>query len=202
MEENKIVKVEMNENAQAIARAAIERLKTGEIALAEASKQMAHAAVTAKIFDPENKKFISKVSGEKEEELKQDFQGKRILAEAEKLKAKATKAEAFYINWRPVLEFDFSHLLRNKEPKQIEYKERAYGIPLMVLMLVLLTPIYCLVTIILSVINGINAICARIGETVKIARIITYGVLLIFIAFCLVLLVTYIAQSYFSIQIF
>lgn len=51
IEENKIVKVEMNENSQAIARAAIERLKTGEIALAEASKQMTLTEINQMCID-------------------------------------------------------------------------------------------------------------------------------------------------------
>src|SRR5690554_6952904 len=103
--ENEIIKTEnqqppqtLNDNAKIVAEAMAERVKSGDVNFAEASKEMAHAAVTAKVFEPENKKFIKNVSSEKESEIRQDFQGKRILAEAEKLKAKATKAEAFYTN--------------------------------------------------------------------------------------------------------
>jgi hypothetical protein len=194
-------KSEMTENARAVAKAMVERIKTGDVDFSKASKEMAHAAVTAKVFEPENKHFIHKVSAEKESELKQDFEGKRLIAEAGKLEAKSKKAEAFYKNWRPVLEFDFSNLLKNKEARQTEYKERSYGVPLMVIMLVLLTPIYCLITAVLSVINGFNAICTRISETVKIARYIAYGILLIGVAVGVVLLIAYIANSYFNINI-
>ena len=207
--ENEIIKTEnqqppqtLNDNAKIVAEAMAERVKSGEVSFSDASKEMAHAAVTAKVFEPENKKFIKNVSAEKESEIKQDFKGKRILAEAEKLKAKATKAEAFYMNWRPVLEFDFSNLLKSKEAKQTEYTERAYGITLMVLMLILLTPVYCLITAILSIINGFNAVCERIGETVKIARWITLGVLFTGVAIGAVFFIVYIAQSYFNINIF
>ena len=207
--ENEIIKTEnqqppqtLNDNAKIVAEAMAERVKSGEVSFSDASKEMAHAAVTAKVFEPENKKFIKNVSAEKESEIKQDFQGKRILAEAEKLKAKATKAEAFYMNWRPVLEFDFSNLLKSREPKNTEYHERAYGIPLMVIMLILLTPIYCAVTALLSLINGFNAVCERIGETVKIARYIAYSLLIIIVTVGAVFLLEYIASSYFNIDIF
>jgi len=205
---NEIIKTElpeqseMTENAKAVAKAMVERVKTGEVDFSKASKEMAHAAVTAKVFEPENRRFINKVSAEKESELKQDFEGKRLIAEAQKLEAKSKKAEAFYKNWRPVLEFDFSNLLKSKEAKQTEYTERAYGITLMILMLILLTPVYCLITAILSIINGFNAVCERIGETVKIARWITLGVLFTGVAIGAVFFIVYIAQSYFNINIF
>lgn len=205
MDENKLIpetKSELNETAKALSEAYAERVKSGQANFSEAAKEVAHAAVTAKAFEPENKKFIKKVTSEKEGELHEDFKGKRLIAEAQKLEAKAKKAEAFYKNWRPVLEFDFSNLLKSRMPKNTEYHERAYGIPLMVLMLILLTPIYCAVTALLSLINGFNAVCERIGETVKIARYIAYSLLIIIVTVGAVFLLEHIASSYFNINIF
>ena len=55
----------LNDNAKIVAEAMAERVKSGEVSFSDASKEMAHAAVTAKVFEPENKKFIKNVSAEK-----------------------------------------------------------------------------------------------------------------------------------------
>lgn len=158
----------------------------------EGSKSIAHIAVTAAALDgrdDENAKFLKEIKEEKQKEIKQSFTGERFKEEAKKYEAKQRKAEAFYTNFRPILEFDFSPLIPKNdktilfkkkdktdtseeknnqvEVKKPTYQDRSYGIPLMVLMLFLLTIPYCLITIVLAVGNGINAIfngIARFGK--------------------------------------
>ena len=48
---------EMTENAKLIAEAVSGRIKSGEVNFSDASKELAHALMTAKAFEPENKKI-------------------------------------------------------------------------------------------------------------------------------------------------
>lgn len=178
-------------------------------------KEIANIAVTAKALDdsnPDNDEFLDKLKRAKQAELQQEFLSEQFKAEAKKYAAKQTKAEAFYTNFRPILEFDFSHLIpKNKKntlfkskpkverrgavqnaptepqeedtaPKQqVTYKDRSYGIPLMVLMLCLLTLPYCIVSILLALANGVNAIFDGIARFGKPALIICGSIMCIII---------------------
>lgn len=160
----------------------------------EGGKSIAHVMMTAEALNgsnEENQSFLKDIKEQKQKELKQSFLGEKFKEEAKKLEAKQQKAEAFYTNVRPILEFDFSPLIpknpktsfRKKQdgvlpaqepPAQAKptYKDRSYGIPLMILMLVLLTLPYCAITIVLAVGNGINAIFNGIARFGKPALII------------------------------
>lgn len=179
-------------------------------------KEITNIAVTAKALDennPENDEFLGNIKKIKQTELEQAFLSEQFKAEAAKYAAKQTKAEAFYTNFRPILEFDFSHLipktkkntLFKHKPKtdkrgnvinppveetkeefvqnkaEITYKDRSYGIPLMVLMLCLLTLPYCVVSIILALANGINAIFDGIARFGKPALLICGSIMCIII---------------------
>ncbi|CAJ0592333.1 unnamed protein product [Cylicocyclus nassatus] len=66
--------------------------------------------------------------------LKEDFNQDKINKQKETINAKQEKAEAFYKSFRPILEFDFSNLIKKKEKDNGEpksYRDRSYGIPLM-----------------------------------------------------------------------
>ena len=172
----------------------------------EGGKAIAHVMMTAAAMNgqnEENQEFLRDIKEEKQKELKQSFLSERFKEEAKKYAAKQQKAEAFYTNVRPILEFDFSPLIpknaktklfkkkvkRDKKgnvisepiqeiPTVLEedykptYQDRSYGIGLMVLMLFLLTIPYCLITVILAVGNGINAIFNGIARFGKPALVI------------------------------
>lgn len=174
----------------------------------EGSKQIAHALATAAAMDSSdstNEPFLSDIKKQKQDELKQSFLGEKFKEEAKKYAAKQKKAEAFYTNVRPILEFDFSPLIpksaktklfkarprRDKRGNILQdqcvedvktfeekvdskptYQDRSYGIPLMILMLCLLTIPYCVITVILAIGNGINAIFNGIARFGKPALII------------------------------
>lgn len=178
-----------------------------KISYSDASKDIANALMTGKSFDETddtNKKFIDKAKSEKQRELTQDFVARRIKAEAEKLASTNTKAEAFYRHWRPILEFDLSNLIniKNKEEKERKtYSDRAYGIPLMVIMLILLTIPYCLFVVVLSAFNGINAIFEALNQFGKIARGVCVTLLIIGVAILIFYIVLGILETNFNITI-
>jgi len=178
-----------------------------KISYSDASKDIANALMTGKSFDETddtNKKFIDKAKSEKQRELTQDFVARRIKAEAEKIASTNTKAEAFYKHWRPILEFDLSNLIniKNKEEKERKtYSDRAYGIPLMVIMLMLLTIPYCLFVIILSAFNGINAIFEALNQFGKIARGICITLLIIGVVILIFYIVLGVLENNFNITI-
>lgn len=192
---------------------------TKEIDFKEGSKSIAHMMTTAAALDgsdSENAEFLKRIKEEKQKELEQSFLSERFKEEAAKYVAKQKKAEAFYTNFRPILEFDFSPLIPKKgktklwgdrikydkkgnviskpaeEPQEsVEtqaskptYNDRSYGKPLMILMLILLTIPYCLITVILAIGNGINAIFNGIARFGKPALIICGSI--VGIVICLV----------------
>lgn len=191
---------------------------TKELDFKEGSKSIAHMMTTAAALDgadAENTEFLKRIKEEKQKELEQSFISERFKEEAKKYVAKQKKAEAFYTNFRPILEFDFSPLIPKKgktklwgnkikydkkgniiskpaeEPKEEvdtketkpTYSDRSYGMPLMILMLILLTIPYCLITVVLAIGNGINAIFNGIARFGKPALIICGSI--VGIAICL-----------------
>lgn len=184
----------------------------------EGGKNIAHIMMTAEAMnnaDEDNQAFLKDIKEQKQKELKQSFLSERFKEEAKKYAAKQQKAEAFYTNVRPILEFDFSPLIPknaktslwkrkpkydkrgnvindgqdNKpsestvEERKPTYQDRSYGIPLMILMLFLLTIPYCLITVVLAIGNGINAIFNGIARFGKPALIICGSI--VGIAICL-----------------
>lgn len=167
--------------------------------LNDITNDFAKAKVTSDIINgsgKESQKLHEELAKEQKETIKESFKQDRVEQQAKTLTAKQVKAEAFYVSFRPILEFDFSHLIHKKEkgkevnePKQ--YKDRSYGIPLMVLMLVLFTLPYCLFSIVLAIFNGINAIFEAIATFSTVARVIALSIftliLLALIIYCAIL---------------
>jgi len=142
-------------------------------------------------------KYKKELAKEQKDTIKESFKQDKVAQKTKTIEEKQKKAEAFYKSVRPILEFDFSNLIKKKykkeddgiETKPKTYEDRSYGIPLMCLMLFLLTIPYCIITIILAIFNGINAIFEAIATFSKIARyialsifIIAIGVLVIYFA--------------------
>jgi hypothetical protein len=149
--------------------------------LSDITSDFAKAKATSDIMKNENgeyDKLHKELASEQKETLKESFKQDKVIKQAETLSAKQKKAEAFYISFRPILEFDFSALIHKplkkgeeeREPKT--YKDRSYGIPLMVLMLSLFVVPYCLFSIVLALCNGINAVFEAIATFGKVARVI------------------------------
>lgn len=159
--------------------------------IADITSDFAKAKVTSDIMrndSGEYDKLHKELAEEEKGTLKESFKQDRVRKQTETLNEKQKKAEAFYISFRPILEFDFSPLIHkkdnDKEPKS--YKDRSYGIPLMVLMLILFVAPYCVFSIVLALFNGINAIFEAIATFGKVARTIALSV---FVLVILVLIV-------------
>lgn len=156
--------------------------------LSDITSDFAKAKTTSDIMNNENgehDKLHKELAREQKETLKESFKQDKVLKQADTLTAKQKKAEAFYISFRPILEFDFSALIHKelKEEKiQKTYKDRSYGIPLMCLMLFLFVVPYCLFSIVLALCNGINAVFEAIATFGKVARVIATSI------FCLLLM--------------
>lgn len=165
--------------------------------LKDITNDFAKAKVTSDIINGEGKeteKLHEELAKEQKETIKESFKQDRVEQQAKTLNAKQMRAEAFYVSFRPILEFDFSHLIHKKDknnstPK--EYKDRSYGVALMCLMLALLVVPYCVFSISLALLNGINAIFEEIATFSKVARVIAITlfafVLMILIVYCAIL---------------
>jgi hypothetical protein len=174
-----------------------EQIKSGK-SITDISTDFAKAKVTSDIIKNEDGKYNSlhkELAEEQKETLKQSFVKDKVKEQTGTITAKQEKAEAFYTSVRPILEFDFSHLVHGKKsdgselvvnaPKTATYKDRSYGISLMCLMLALLVIPYCAFSILLAVLNGINAIFEAIATFGKVARTIA-TTLFIAIMMCLI----------------
>ena len=156
--------------------------------ISEITEDFVKAGVTSEIIKDEDgkfEKFHQELAEERKETIKESFRQDRIKKQAETLTTKQQKAEAFYVSFRPILEFDFSPLIHKKEKEErVEktYKDRSYGIPLMVLMLFLFVVPYCTFSIVLALFNGINAIFEAIATFGRIARVIATSIFIVLIA--------------------
>jgi hypothetical protein len=100
-----------------------EKLRKGEVDANKAGKDLAHLAVTAEVMqdNEENKEFRDKFKDVKEQELISSARESLAKQEADRLAAKQKKAEAFYVSYRPILEFDLDHLLVRSSGNRIKY---------------------------------------------------------------------------------
>lgn len=165
--------------------------------LKEITNDFAKAKVTSSIIGGEGKdseKLHEELAKEQKETIKESFRQDRVEQQAKTLSAKQVRAEAFYLSFRPILEFDFSPLIhKSSNDKKIEkdYKDRSYGISLMCLMLILFTIPYCLFSIVLAFFNGVNSIFEAIATFSKVARVIALCVftlvLMALIIYCAIL---------------
>ena len=153
--------------------------------LQEIATDYAKATTLNDIFadnSEEGKKYREDLAKQQKDTLKESYKQDSVKEKTKTITEKQKKAEAFYKSFRPILEFDFDNLIKakNKEDKPKKtYEDRSYGIPLMVLMLLLLTIPYCFVTIVLSALNGLNAILEQINSFGKIARGIAITLLIV-----------------------
>lgn len=162
--------------------------------VSEIASDFAKAKITSELInneDGEYNKLHKELAEEQKETLKESFKQDKFEQQSKTLTEKQKKAEAFYTSFRPILEFDFSPLIHKKEKDKDEkppktYKDRSYGIPLMVLMLILFVAPYCVFSIVLALFNGLNAITEAIATFSKIAKGIAISIFIIAIAILVV----------------
>lgn len=155
--------------------------------LQEIATDYAKATTLNDIFadeSEEGKKYREDLANQQKETLKESYKQDNVKEKTKTIEEKQKKAEAFYKSFRPILEFDFDNLIKREDKDKPEkpkktYEDRSYGITLMVMMLILLTIPYCFVTIVLSALNGLNAILDEINTFGKVARGIALTLLII-----------------------
>lgn len=154
--------------------------------LTDISMDFAKAKVTNEIINaqtPDAEKYREDLAKEQKETIKESFKQDHAKEQTKTLQEKQKKAEAFYTAFRPILEFDFSNLIKkkdNSDSKPKTYSDRSYGIFLMVGMLLVLTVPYFLVSIVLALFNGLNAILEEINTFGKIAKYVVLSIVIIF----------------------
>ena len=81
---------------------------------------------------------------------------------------------------------DYSEVKEKEQKIKPSYNDRSYGIPLMVGMIIFLTVPYFLISIILALFNGVNAILEEISTFGKIARYIVLSILIVAVALLII----------------
>lgn len=192
----------------------VDEFKESKVDAEEGVKKLIHIATAGNAMDETkeaNQKFLKKIISDKQEEIERSFETAKKKEEARLLGAKAAKAGFFYKCFRPILEFDFSPLIKFGRPKSkpvenddkpITYDDRAYGIILMVIMLLLAIIPYCIVSAILFICNGLNAIVLSIAGFAKPALWICGGVGIITILSVLAVCIIQLIQLFFGVSIF
>ena len=176
--------------------------------LNEISKDFAKAQATNALLNDDSEdvqKYRQELLEEQKGMLKESFKQDKLGEQTKTLTERQKKAEAFYKSVRPILEFDFSNLIKDDKylnaPKR-EYEDRSYGITLMCFMLIFLAVPYFVVSFLLAIFNGINSIFCQIATFGKVAKSITITILVMFFAALVVYISLLGIENIFNVQIF
>lgn len=198
------------------------KFASGQIDADEGMKQIVNvASIVEATNDPNLKKTLIKNASKS---LKSYTLGITYKDDQIKLEHRQQRNEAFYKAFRPVLEFDLSHLIGKKRRREVikdpatgrktvtykdieedkpkSYQDRSYGLSLMMVMICLFIVPYCIANIILAVGRMINAMfeCfAQFGRTAFLLCTSIAGISIIGIVLYIILLIV---QSLFGVQIF
>lgn len=155
--------------------------------LTEISTDFAKASVTNEIINSdseENKEFRKGLAKKQKRALEEGFTQDVEKGKTKTIEEKKKKAEAFYSAFRPILEYDFSNLIKRDDGKERRvaktYEDRSYGIFMMIGMLLFLTVPYFVISFILALFNGVNAILEEINTFGKIAKYVVLSIVIIF----------------------
>lgn len=199
-----------------------DKVTNHEIDIDDGLKQFVNAvAIINAVKDPEVNKTLTKNAAKS---LKSHSIAGNYKDETNKLEKRTARNEAFYKAFRPILEFDLSHLIGKKrkkivtkdpatgkktttyedvveEPKK-SYSDRSYGLCLMMIMITLFIVPYCVANVILAVFNAINALfeCfTKFGRTAFYLCTSIAGIAIIGIIIYVILLII---QAAFGVKIF
>ena len=172
------------------------------------STDYAKAQATHSILNDDSeqaKKYRQELVEEQKQTLKESFVQDKVTQQKQTIDAKQKKAEAFYKSVRPILEFDFSNLIRDEKylgRSQKEYSDRSYGVFLMVCMLVVLTVPYFIISFLLAIFNGLNSLFCQIMTFGNIAKVIALMILIVGLTALLLYTALLGVESLFGLQIF
>ena len=195
--------------------------KTGKVSADDGMKQIVNVlTIIEATADPELRKELRK---EASNQMKSYMKGISYKDEENKIAYRQKRNEAFYKAFRPILEFDLSHLIGKKKKKVVTkdnvtgkkivsyeaipdepvktYADRSYGLMLMFVMILLFIVPYCVANIVLAIGRMINAMfeCfAQFGNTAFWLCTSIAGIAIIMLIIYVIILVI---QAAFGVQI-
>lgn len=196
--------------------------KTGKLNADDGMKQIVNVlTIVDATSDPKLRNDLKKDASKS---LKSYMRSITYKDEENKIEHRHKRNEAFYKAFRPVLEFDLSHLIGKKKKRIVErdkvtgkkivkyediteepkktYSDRSYGLVLMFVMIGLFIVPYCVANIVLAVGRAINAMfeCfAQFGRTAFYLCTSIAGMAIVGVVIYVILLIV---QSAFGVQIF
>lgn len=195
---------------------------SGKIDADEGMKQIVNAvAIVEATADPKLKKDLTKNASKS---LRSYTKSITYKDDEKRINRRQKRNEAFYKAFRPILEFDLSHLIGKKkkrivskdpatgkktvsyedlpeEPKK-EYGDRSYGLVLMLIMIGLFVIPYCVANFVLAIgrlINSMFECFAQFGRTAFYICTSVGGIAIIGIVIYIILLII---QALFGVKIF
>lgn len=198
------------------------QVQKGSITVDEGLKQFVNGiSIVKAVENPDvNKELVANAA----KSLKHSSRSITYKDEAEELAKRTARNEQFYKAFRPILEFDLSHLVGKKRRRVVnkdnttgkktvtyedvpaeekkDYKDRSYGLFMMMLMLALLTIPYCVANIFLAIFNAINAIFECFTKFGRTAFWLSTSIAAISIVGLIVYVLLLVIQAVFGVQIF
>lgn len=198
-----------------------QKVQNGDIDVDEGLKQVVNAvSIIRAVEDPKLNEELTKNAAKS---LKYHSRSINHKDEANEIDRRTARNEAFYKAFRPILEFDLSHLVGKRrkriverdaagrkqvkyedvaETERKEYKDRSYGLIVMMLMISLLIIPYCVANIVLAIFNAINAIFECFTKFGRTAFYLSTSIAAVAIIGLVVYVLLLIVQAAFGVQIF
>ena len=198
------------------------KVQGGAIDVDEGLKQVVNAvSIIRAVEDP---KLNAELTKNAAKSLKYHSKSINHKDEANEIDRRTVRNEAFYKAFRPILEFDLSHLIGKRrrkliekdpatgrktiryedvaEPERKEYKDRSYGLVVMMLMISLLIVPYCIANIVLAMFNAVNAIFECFTKFGRTAFYLSTSIAAIAIIGLVIYVLLLVVQAAFGVQIF
>lgn len=198
------------------------QVQEGKLDVDDALKQFVNAtAIINAVKDPVLNQELTKNAGKS---LKSHSRSINYKDEANAINKRTARNEAFYKAFRPILEFDLSHLVGTRrkkivtkdpatgkktvsyedlpEKEQKTYADRSYGLFMMIVMLALLIVPYCAVNVILALFNALNAIFECFTKFGRTAFYLSTSIAAIAIIGLVIYVILLVIQAAFGVQIF
>ena len=155
------------------------------------SQGAAEALEAATVVDiAQDDKFRKNLQKHKKEEIESGFEADSLTQQARRLHAKQLKREAFYTQFRPILELDFSNItgIEPKRKLKNDEKTKSYSMAIMLITLSYSIVLFLIGSVILMAIKLVESVCDFVvslgGKATKVVAflfIITIIILAIFI---------------------
>lgn len=199
----------------------VDKFNKGEIDTDEGLKEFVNAVAIVKAV--EDTKLNDQLIKNAADSLKSYTKANSYKDNEKKIDRRTKRNEAFYKAFRPILEFDLSHLVGKRKKKIVEkdpvtgkktiryedidvqpktYNDRSYGMCLMMIMIALFIIPYSICNLVLAVFNGINALFECFNNFGRTAFYLCTSIAGIAIIGLVIYVMLLIIQAAFGVQIF